>query len=186
MRRLVTRAVGAAPLEAMERIAGELVAAVAGGRRYAANVGGALIAYDGRVGRKRRPGAAAPDGAAGERDAGDHKRQPRPGGRRDPLAEKHEHNWALLSRLDELVSLGRPLLVGASRKSFLGALLAADGSPRDSDGRDAASAALTTVAALAGVWAVRVHEVRASVDAVRVAAALTAARNAPATSCGAR
>ena len=84
-----------------------------------------------------------------------------------------EHNWALLRALPALSAAGRPLLVGASRKSFLGALLAgADGSPRPAAQRDVASAALSLVAAQAGAWAVRVHDVAASADAVRVVAAI--------------
>jgi dihydropteroate synthase len=92
------------------------------------------------------------------------------------FAKLPEHNWALLARLDELLALGHPVLVGASRKSFLGSLLASpDGSSRNFEQRDDATAAITAIAALAGVWGVRVHEVRASTDAVRVAAALAAA-----------
>lgn len=84
------------------------------------------------------------------------------------FAKTAEHNWTLLRRLDEL-DLGLPVLVGSSRKSFLGTLLAgADGTPRPVLDREAANTALTTLAALAGVWAVRVHDVRSSVDAVRV------------------
>jgi dihydropteroate synthase len=87
------------------------------------------------------------------------------------FAKSAEHNWELLGRLDELVGLGPPVLVGASRKAFLGALLADDaGVPRPPERRDAASAAITALAAAAGVWCVRVHEVPASADAVRVAA----------------
>ncbi|GAC1443521.1 MAG: dihydropteroate synthase [Mycobacteriales bacterium] len=78
------------------------------------------------------------------------------------------HNWALLRRLDQLSALGRPLLVGASRKAFLGALL--DGRP--TPGRDAATAAVTVIAAQAGAWGVRVHDVAPSADAVRVVAAM--------------
>jgi dihydropteroate synthase len=90
------------------------------------------------------------------------------------FAKTPEHNWALLARLGDLLALGRPLLVGSSRKSFLGTLLAdADGS-RPLGGRDDATAALTVVAALAGAWGVRVHEVRANADAVRVVARLQA------------
>ena len=86
------------------------------------------------------------------------------------------HNWGLLSRLPELAALGQPLLVGASRKAFLGELLAApDGARRPTDGRDAAGAAVTVLAAQAGSWAVRVHDVRSSADAVRVVAAVAAA-----------
>ncbi len=92
------------------------------------------------------------------------------------FAKTTEHSWALLRALPELSLLGCPLLVGASRKGFLGALLAEpDGTPRPPAERDAATAALTVVAAQAGAWAVRVHDVRASADAVRVVAALEAA-----------
>jgi dihydropteroate synthase len=88
------------------------------------------------------------------------------------FAKNADHNWALLGHLDELVALGRPLLVGASRKAFLGRLLAGtDGEPRAITDREAATTALTTIAALAGVWCVRVHDVRPSFDAVRVVAA---------------
>lgn len=85
------------------------------------------------------------------------------------FAKTADHNWALLRRLGELDQLGLPVLVGSSRKSFLGALLAGpDGDPRPVDDRENANVALTTIAALAGVWAVRVHDVRATVDAVKV------------------
>jgi len=92
------------------------------------------------------------------------------------FAKTAEHNWALLARLDELLDLGRPMLVGSSRKSFLGALLAEGGVPRPVSERDAATAALTVVAAAGGAWAVRVHDVRPSADAVRVVARLAAER----------
>ena len=85
------------------------------------------------------------------------------------FAKTAEHNWELLQRLPELASLGAPVLVGSSRKSFLGSLLAApDGTPRDVGDREDANVALTTIAAIQGVWGVRVHEVRASQDALRV------------------
>ena len=84
------------------------------------------------------------------------------------FAKNADHNWDLLRGLDSLMSLGRPLLVGASRKAFLGALL--DG--RAAAERDAATTAVTVVAARAGVWGVRVHAVAASADAVRVVAQL--------------
>jgi dihydropteroate synthase len=90
------------------------------------------------------------------------------------FAKTAEHNWALLAHLDAICALGRPVLVGASRKSFLGALLADDGRPRHSGERDDATTALTALAAAAGAWAVRVHEVRGSADAVRVVARLAA------------
>jgi dihydropteroate synthase len=76
----------------------------------------------------------------------------------------------LLRRLDELDVLGVPLLVGASRKRFLGTLLAApDGTPRAARDRDAASAALSALLAERGIWGVRVHAVRATLDAVLTA-----------------
>jgi len=88
------------------------------------------------------------------------------------FAKEPEHNWALVAALPGLAALGSPLLVGASRKAFLGRLLAAPtGEPRPVDHRDAATAAVTVLAAQAGAWAVRVHEVRSSADAVRVVAA---------------
>ncbi len=88
------------------------------------------------------------------------------------FAKRSPHNWALLRDLDALESLGRPLLIGASRKRFIGDLLADDdGEPRSFDGRDAASAAITALAAFGGVWGVRVHEVAASRDAALVARA---------------
>ena len=89
------------------------------------------------------------------------------------FAKRAAHNWTLLANLDRFTALGRPLLVGASRKSFLGSLLA-DGESRPAADRDDASAALTVVAAMAGAWAVRVHAVRASADAVRVVEKLAA------------
>ena len=93
------------------------------------------------------------------------------------FAKRAEHNWALLAHFDSLAGLGLPVLVGASRKSFLGRLLAGpDGAPRPSDEREDATVALTTVAALAGAWGVRVHRVRPNVDAALAAAALEAAR----------
>lgn len=88
------------------------------------------------------------------------------------FAKTGEHNWALLAGLEELAKLGLPLLVGASRKSFLGALLAgAHGAPRPVEDRENATTVITAYCALHRVWGVRVHEVRANVDA-----ALTAAR----------
>jgi dihydropteroate synthase len=93
------------------------------------------------------------------------------------FAKNAEHNWSLLAHLDRLLDIGRPVLIGASRKSFLGSLLAGpDGAARDFDRRDDATAAITALAAAAGVWGVRVHSVRASADAVWVAAAVEAAR----------
>ncbi len=87
------------------------------------------------------------------------------------FAKTAEHNWSLLARLDELAGLGRPLLVGASRKRFLGALLGSAEAPRPLDERDEATAAVSALAAAAGAWCVRVHEPASSLDAVLVAAA---------------
>ncbi|MEW2128849.1 dihydropteroate synthase [Streptomyces sp. NPDC005435] len=84
---------------------------------------------------------------------------------------------ALLAHLDRLRALGHPLLVAASRKRFLGHVLAGpDGVTPPARERDAATAAVSALAAQAGAWAVRVHEVRATADAVRVARAVEAAR----------
>lgn len=88
------------------------------------------------------------------------------------FAKNAAHNWALLHHLDVLAELGFPLLIGASRKRFLGTLLAqADGIPRCPRGRDTATAAVSALAAAAGVWGVRVHDVVSSRDAVAVATA---------------
>ena len=85
------------------------------------------------------------------------------------FAKTADHNWELLRRLPELETLGVPILVGSSRKSFLGSLLAGpDGTPRPVLDREDANVALTTIAATQGVWGVRVHEVPGSLDAIRV------------------
>jgi dihydropteroate synthase len=87
------------------------------------------------------------------------------------FAKLAEHNWALLAGLSELQSLGFRLLVGASRKSFLGALLAGPaGEPRPVDEREHATTALTVLLAQQQVWGLRVHDVRASRDALRTLA----------------
>ncbi|MFP3713309.1 dihydropteroate synthase [Puerhibacterium sp. TATVAM-FAB25] len=93
------------------------------------------------------------------------------------FAKSGDLNWPLLAHLDALHGLGRPVLVGASRKRFLGRLLAgADGAPAAPAERDHATAAVSALSAAAGAWAVRVHAARATADAVRVAAAWEAAR----------
>jgi dihydropteroate synthase len=97
------------------------------------------------------------------------------------FAKLPRHNWALLARLGELARPGGerafPVLVGTSRKSFLGSLLAdAAGEPRPVGARDDATVALSTLAAAAGAWCVRVHAVAPNVDAVRVAARWAEAR----------
>ena len=91
------------------------------------------------------------------------------------FAKTAAHNWALLNRFDALVALGYPVLVGASRKSFLGTLLAApDGAPRPVSEREAATTAITAYVAQHGAWGVRVHDVRAAVDAALAIAAIAA------------
>jgi len=89
------------------------------------------------------------------------------------FAKRAEHNWALLAGLDRMIGLGLPVLVGASRKTFLGRLLAgADGAVRPAEGRDDATLATTVLAAQAGAWGVRVHDPGASADAVRTVEAV--------------
>ncbi len=93
------------------------------------------------------------------------------------FAKQAHHDLALLARLDALRALGHPLLVAASRKRFLGRVLAgSDGhAPPPARERDAATAAVSAIAAHEGAWAVRVHDVRATADAVRVARAIEGA-----------
>jgi dihydropteroate synthase len=106
------------------------------------------------------------------------------------FAKLPEHNWALLARMADLGRLGHgwpqfPVLAGASRKRFLGRLLAApDGSPRPFSGCDDATVSVTALAAAAGAWCVRVHEVPANADAVRVAEAWREAAALPGRSAG--
>jgi dihydropteroate synthase len=90
------------------------------------------------------------------------------------FSKRSEHNWTLLKSLSELFTLGCPVLVGASRKRFLGALLGAGPDhPRPASERDDATVAITALAAAAGAWCVRVHDVRPNADAVRVVARWT-------------
>jgi dihydropteroate synthase len=84
-------------------------------------------------------------------------------------------NWEVLARLDLLAATGRPFLVATSRKRFLGTLLGGEDEPRPPGGREAATLATTALAAAAGAWCVRVHDVAASADAVRVVARWAAA-----------
>ena len=93
------------------------------------------------------------------------------------FAKNADHNGARLAGLDRLVALGLPVLVGASRKTFLGRLLAGtDGAVRPAELRDDATLATTVLAAEAGAWGVRVHDAAASVDAVRTVQAVRDAR----------
>jgi dihydropteroate synthase len=85
------------------------------------------------------------------------------------FAKTAEHNWALSAHLGVLIDLGFPVLFAASRKTYLGRLLAGpDGTPRPVGGREAATLATTILAVAAGAWGVRVHEVGATVDALAV------------------
>ncbi len=90
------------------------------------------------------------------------------------FAKEADHNWALLSHLDRLAGLGHPLLVGVSRKRFLGSLLADSHGPRPPQERDDASLAITTLLAEQGIWGVRTHTVRPHRDAVAVVGRLRA------------
>ncbi|MDO5093025.1 MAG: dihydropteroate synthase [Propionibacteriaceae bacterium] len=87
------------------------------------------------------------------------------------FAKTPEQNWELLRHLDTFQALGQRLLIGVSRKRFLGELLGG----RDPEGRDAATAAVSTWCALHGVWGVRTHEIPAQLDAVAVGQRLGAA-----------
>ena len=84
------------------------------------------------------------------------------------FAKTVDQNWPILKHLEVLEGLGLPILMGASRKKFLGELLAKDGVARDSDERESATTAISTLMAARGIWAVRVHEVKASSDAIAV------------------
>ncbi|MGI8646512.1 MAG: dihydropteroate synthase [Nocardioides sp.] len=92
------------------------------------------------------------------------------------FAKRPEHDWALLRHLDVLHGLGLPLLIGASRKSFLGRLRGAGGPLRAVAAREAATTALTTWLGMQhpSVWGIRVHDVHASRDALDVLARLAA------------
>jgi dihydropteroate synthase len=81
------------------------------------------------------------------------------------FAKDAGHNWQLLSRLDELASLGHGILIGASRKRFLGELLPADAPVEQ---RDEPTAVISALAARSGVWAVRVHDVPSTRQALDV------------------
>lgn len=88
------------------------------------------------------------------------------------FAKAGEQNWELLRGLDRMQALGFPVLVAASRKRFLGTLLAGpDGADPAPAERDHATAAVSAISAAHGAWGVRVHDVPASADAVRVGSA---------------
>jgi dihydropteroate synthase len=103
------------------------------------------------------------------------------------FGKRFSENYVLLNRQAELLTLGRPLLAGLSRKSFLGHTLAPlfDGSDAPLDARENASLAAMTAAILHGASIVRVHQVRPAVEAARIADAILASgsamQDAPAT-----
>jgi dihydropteroate synthase len=80
------------------------------------------------------------------------------------FAKESEHNWQILQNIDRIQLLGYPLLVGVSRKRFLGELINA----KDPNEREAATIALTTELARLKVWGVRTHAVKAHKDAISV------------------
>ena len=89
------------------------------------------------------------------------------------FAKNTEHNGEVLRGLDRLGNLGFPMLVGPSRKRFLGALLADDsGTMRETAGRDVATSVMSALLAEWGVWGVRVHDVQGTVDAIKVSLAM--------------
>ncbi|WP_105032294.1 dihydropteroate synthase [Arthrobacter ruber] len=87
------------------------------------------------------------------------------------FAKTDEHNWEILRNLDAFTGMGHRVLVGASRKRFLGTLLTSAGKVAAPGERGYASLAVATLAAAAGAWGVRVHDPAATLDAVKVAAA---------------
>jgi dihydropteroate synthase len=91
------------------------------------------------------------------------------------FAKTAEHNWALLRALDRFVDLPYRVLVGASRKAFLGKVGRAAGDERAPRDRDVASAVVSAAAARTGVWGLRVHDVVGTVDALDVTEALIGA-----------
>jgi dihydropteroate synthase len=89
------------------------------------------------------------------------------------FSKNGEHNWALLRALERFQLLGHKVLVGTSRKRFLGTLLTSAGKAAPPAERDAATIATTALAAASGTWCVRVHDVVGNLDAVKVTAAWT-------------
>lgn len=92
------------------------------------------------------------------------------------FAKTFEHNWRLLGTLPVLMQQGHRVIVGTSRKGFLGAVGRDGRDPRPPGERDVATAVTSAYLSDLGVWAVRVHDVRSTVDALDVADALRAAR----------
>ena len=85
------------------------------------------------------------------------------------FAKNADHNWALMAALPALHDLGHPILLGASRKTFLGRLGRDEGAtPRPAAERDVETTATSVMAAMAGLWCVRVHDVASTVRALTV------------------
>jgi dihydropteroate synthase len=89
------------------------------------------------------------------------------------FAKTSAHNWALLAALADLESLGYPILIGASRKRFLAPFADDDAPPSD---RDFATAIISALAARAGVWGVRVHNVEETKKALDIWSAMQTGR----------
>lgn len=87
------------------------------------------------------------------------------------FAKRGEHNWSVLKHTSDFVELGFPVLVGASRKGFLSSV-ARRGEPTPAPERDLVTAVTSVLAAQAGAWAVRVHDVQGSVAALATLAAM--------------
>lgn len=84
------------------------------------------------------------------------------------FAKTVDQNWPILKHLDVLEAEGLPILMGVSRKKFLGELLAKDGEPRAMDDREAATTTISVLMAQRNTWCVRVHDARSSRDAIEV------------------
>ncbi|MBT2587121.1 dihydropteroate synthase [Arthrobacter sp. ISL-95] len=89
------------------------------------------------------------------------------------FSKNEDQNWEILKNLDQLFQLGHKVMVAASRKRFLGSLLTVAGKSAAPLERDAATAAISALSATKGAWAVRVHDVGPSLDAVKVAARIS-------------
>jgi dihydropteroate synthase len=87
------------------------------------------------------------------------------------FSKRAEQNWELLRNMDAFTELGHPVLIGASRKRFIGTLLVDAGKAAPVEERDHATAAISALAAHHGAWAVRVHDVASNLDAIKAAAA---------------
>lgn len=89
------------------------------------------------------------------------------------FAKDEAHNWAILRAIDRFTALGHRVLIGASRKRFLGTLLTSAGKAAAPQERDSATVAVSALAAASGAWGVRVHDVGPNLDAVKVSTAWT-------------